>query len=170
MQAPPSATGQAAPMSTPASGTVIMRQNDYIRIAPQAETVRVEPSGKLLPMYWRRQVVGSRSPTRSRWLGAWPVGPTPRTKNTAAVSNTAPQAFPRSGPPCAPRAREPWRIFPDHFPDFGVWSFPIAALDSDRLSLVHSREVTDALLSDRRWSRLFVNHGVDYLGAGCRLD
>ena len=47
----PSTTGQTAPASTPASGTVIMRQNGNIRTAPQGETIRVEPQGKELRVF-----------------------------------------------------------------------------------------------------------------------
>ena len=47
----PSATAQTAPRSTPASGTVIMRQNGNIRTAPQGETIRVEPQGKELRVF-----------------------------------------------------------------------------------------------------------------------
>jgi hypothetical protein len=50
-QPQPAATGQAAPASTPASGTVIMRQNGNIRTAPQGETIRVEPQGKELRVF-----------------------------------------------------------------------------------------------------------------------
>ena len=50
-QPQPSATGQAVPASTPASGTVIMRQNGNIRTAPQGETIRVEPQGKELRVF-----------------------------------------------------------------------------------------------------------------------
>ena len=46
-----SATAQAVPTSTPASGTVVMRQNGNIRIAPQGETLRVEPQGKELRVF-----------------------------------------------------------------------------------------------------------------------
>jgi hypothetical protein len=42
---------QAAPTFTPASGTVVMRQNGNIRIAPQGETIRVEPQGKELQVF-----------------------------------------------------------------------------------------------------------------------
>jgi len=50
-QPQPSATAQAAPKSTPASGTAVMRQNGNIRIAPQGETIRVEPQGKELRVF-----------------------------------------------------------------------------------------------------------------------
>jgi hypothetical protein len=50
-QPQPSATAQSAPRSTPASGTVVMRQNGNIRIAPQGETIRVEPQGKELRVF-----------------------------------------------------------------------------------------------------------------------
>ena len=50
-QPQPTATAQSAPRSTPASGTVVMRQSGNIRIAPQGETVRVEPQGKELRVF-----------------------------------------------------------------------------------------------------------------------
>lgn len=50
-QPQPSATAPSAPRSTPASGTVVMRQNGNIRIAPQGETIRVEPQGKELRVF-----------------------------------------------------------------------------------------------------------------------
>ena len=50
-QPQPSAMAPSAPRSTPASGTVVMRQNGNIRIAPQGETIRVEPQGKELRVF-----------------------------------------------------------------------------------------------------------------------
>ncbi len=50
-QPQPSATGQAPPATTHASGTVVMRQNGNIRTAPQGETIRVEPQGKELRVF-----------------------------------------------------------------------------------------------------------------------
>ncbi len=46
-----SAAAQAAPASSPASGTVVMRQNGNIRTAPQGETIRVEPQGRELRVF-----------------------------------------------------------------------------------------------------------------------
>ena len=45
------AVAQAAPASSPASGTVVMRQNGNIRTAPQGETIRVEPQGRELRVF-----------------------------------------------------------------------------------------------------------------------
>ena len=41
----------AAPAASPASGTVVMRQNGNIRTAPQGETIRVEPQGRELRVF-----------------------------------------------------------------------------------------------------------------------
>jgi hypothetical protein len=46
-----SATPQAAAASTPASGTVVMRQAGNIRTSPQGEVIRVEPQGKELRVF-----------------------------------------------------------------------------------------------------------------------
>jgi hypothetical protein len=46
-----SAPAPAVPRSTPASGTVVMRQNGNIRSAPQGETLRIEPQGKELRVF-----------------------------------------------------------------------------------------------------------------------
>jgi hypothetical protein len=46
-----SAAPQAAPTTTPASGTVVMRQNGNIRAGPQGEVLRVEPQGKELRVF-----------------------------------------------------------------------------------------------------------------------
>jgi len=46
-----SAPAPAVPRSTPASGTVVMRQNGNIRSGPQGETLRIEPQGKELRVF-----------------------------------------------------------------------------------------------------------------------
>ena len=46
-----SARRQPAPTSSPASGTVVMRQPGNIRIAPQGAILRVEPRGKELRVF-----------------------------------------------------------------------------------------------------------------------
>ncbi len=48
---PSTATKPPAPASAPLSGTVIMRQNANIRIAPQGEVIRVEPQGRELRVF-----------------------------------------------------------------------------------------------------------------------
>ncbi len=47
----PLATAPALPPSSPASGTVVMRQNGNIRITPQGETIRIEHQGKELRVF-----------------------------------------------------------------------------------------------------------------------
>jgi len=51
VQPQPSAAAQAAPTTSPASGTVVMRQNGNIRTAPRGETIRVEPQGRELRVF-----------------------------------------------------------------------------------------------------------------------
>ena len=63
-----------------------------------------------------------------------------------------------------------WRIFPDDFSGFAGRTFPIPVSIIARLSLPHTREITDALVSDRRRPRLFPDRSVDRPGAGDRLD
>jgi hypothetical protein len=50
-QAQTSTTPQTAPTSTPASGTVVMRQAGNIRVSPQGEVIGVEPQGKELRVF-----------------------------------------------------------------------------------------------------------------------
>src|SRR4051794_33302058 len=68
-------------------------------------------------------------------------------------------------------ARSParlWRILSSDFPDFAGRTLPYPGLDHRSVISV-AKEITDALVSDRGWPRLFPDRGVDGLGAGCRL-
>lgn len=51
IQVPSGSAKPPAPASSPQSGTVVMRQNANIRIAPQGEVIRVEPQGKELRVF-----------------------------------------------------------------------------------------------------------------------